>query len=200
MHLDLSEKQIEKLKFFSQAVIQRNKQHNLTGHKDPKSFFDNQIIDCILAQNTCKNHLQKNIVDCGSGAGVPSIVWAILEPEKKLFSVDKSFRKIQFQKQIIQELKLTNIEAINEKIEKFILNEPHTTVFKAFSSIKNTIKKTKHRNNQKNLIFLKKDNTKTKEEILDAAALLYDYKKHLYVHKEEKMVALEFYDNKNSNN
>ena len=200
MHLDLSEKQIEKLKSFSQAVIQRNKQHNLTGHKDPKSFFDNQIIDCILAQNTCKNHLQKNIVDCGSGAGVPSIVWAILEPEKKLFSVDKSFRKIQFQKQIIKELKLTNIEAINEKIEKFILNEPHTTVFKAFSSIKNTIEKTKHRNNQKNLIFLKKDNTKTKEEILDAAALLYDYKKHLYVHKEEKMVALEFYDNKNSNN
>ena len=80
------------------------------------------------------------------------------------------------------------------------MNEPHTTVFKAFSSIKNTIEKTKHRNNQKNLIFLKKDNTKTKEEILDAAALLYDYKKHLYVHKEEKMVALEFYDNKNSNN
>ena len=200
MHLDLSEKQIEKLKSFSQAVIQRNKQHNLTGHKDPKSFFDNQIIDCILAQNTCKNHLQKNIVDCGSGAGVPSIVWAILEPEKKHFSVDKSFRKIQFQKQIIQELKLTNIEAINEKIEKFILNEPHTTVFKAFSSIKNTIEKTKHRNNQKNLIFLKKDNTKTKEEILDAAALLYDYKKHSYVHKKEKMVALEFYDNKNSNN
>ena len=39
MHLDLSEKQIEKLKSFSQAVIQRNKQHNLTGHKDPKSFF-----------------------------------------------------------------------------------------------------------------------------------------------------------------
>ena len=71
MHLDLSEKQIEKLKSFSQAVIQRNKQHNLTGHKDPKSFFDNQIIDCILAQYTCKNHLQKKIVDCGSGAGVP---------------------------------------------------------------------------------------------------------------------------------
>ena len=106
----------------------------------------------------------------------------------------------QFQKQIIQELALTNINAINEKIEKFILNEPHTTTFKAFSSIKNTIERTKHRNNQKNLIFLKKDNTKTKEEILDAAALLYDYKKHLYVHKKEKMVALEFYDNKNSNN
>tara|TARA_A100001234_G_scaffold142716_2_gene125300 strand:+ start:1758 stop:2360 length:603 start_codon:yes stop_codon:yes gene_type:complete len=200
MHLDLSEKKIEKLKSFSQAVIQRNKQHNLTGHKDPKSFFDNQIVDCVLAYKTCKNHLQKNIVDCGSGAGVPSVVWAILEPKKNLFSVDKNFKKIQFQKQIIQELALTNINAINEKIEKFILNEPHTTTFKAFSSIKNTIERTKHRNNQKNLIFLKKDNTKTKEEILDAAALLYDYKKHLYVHKKEKMVALEFYDNKNSNN
>ena len=200
MHLDLSEKKIEKLKSFSQAVIQRNKQHNLTGHKDPKSFFDNQIVDCVLAYKACKNHLQKNIVDCGSGAGVPSVVWAILEPKKNLFSVDKNFKKIQFQKQIIQELALTNINAINEKIEKFILSEPHTTTFKAFSSIKNTIERTKHRNNQKNLIFLKKDNTKTKEEILDAAALLYDYKKHLYVHKEEKMVALEFYDNKNSNN
>ena len=200
MHLGLSEKQIEKLRHFSQAVIQRNKKHNLTGHKDPKSFFDNQIVDCILAHKTCKNHLQKNIVDCGSGAGLPSLVWAILEPEKKLFSVDKNFKKIQFQKLTIQELELTNIDVIHEKIEKFILNEPHSIIFKAFSSIKKTIERTKHRKDQKNLIFLKKYNTKTKEEILDAAALLYDYKKHLYVHKKEKMVALEFYDNKNSNN
>ena len=58
----------------------------------------------------------------------------------------------------------------------------------------------KNRQQQKNVIFLKKDDKKTAEELLEASALLYDYKKHQYVLNEEKMVALELYDSKNSHN
>jgi len=199
MQLGLSKDQDHKLKIFSEEVIERNKYHNLTGHKDTQTFFNNQVMDCVLALEACKEALQNKVVDCGSGAGLPAIVWAILEPEKTFYSIDKNAKKIQFQKQTISKLELKNIEAHTTKIESFVLNQPHTVVLKAFGSIKITTQ-LKHRTNQKNLIFLKKDNKKTEEELLEAPALLYDYKKHQYVLNKEKMVALELYDSKNSHN
>tara|TARA_Y100000768_G_scaffold345945_1_gene293171 strand:+ start:1821 stop:2423 length:603 start_codon:yes stop_codon:yes gene_type:complete len=200
MQLELSKEQEEKLKHFSQEVIERNKQHNLTGHKDATTFYNQQIVDCIAAYNACNKALEEHIVDCGSGAGLPSVVWAILSPEKKIYSTDKNEKKIQFQKNLIIKLKIKNIETNHSKIEEFILKKPHTVVIKAFSSVAKTLEHLKNRQQQKNVIFLKKDDKKTAEELLEVPSLLYDYKKHPYVLSEEKMVALELYDSKNSHN
>ena len=200
MQLELPKEQEEKLKYFSQEVIERNKQHNLTGHKDPTTFYNQQIVDCIAAYNACNKALEEHIVDCGSGAGLPSIVWAILNPEKKLYSTDKNEKKIQFQKNLIIKLNIKNIEINHSKIEEFILKKPHTVVIKAFSSVAKTLEHLKDRQQQKNIIFLKKDDKKTAEELLEVPSLLYDYKKHQYALSKEKMVALELYDSKNSHN
>ncbi|MBT09772.1 MAG: 16S rRNA (guanine(527)-N(7))-methyltransferase RsmG [Gammaproteobacteria bacterium] len=199
MQLELSKENENQLRSFSEAVIERNKHHNLTGYKDTLTFFDEQIMDCVVALVACKNALEKHVVDCGSGAGLPSIVWAILEPEITFYSIDKNSKKIQFQKQITEQLGLTNIKMYHTKIENFVLDEPHTVAMKAFGQIKK-LASLKQRENQKNLILLKKDNKKTEEELLEAPTLLYDYKKHQYVLNKEKMVALELYDNKNSSN
>jgi len=153
MQLELSKEQEHKLQAFSKEVIERNKHHNLTGYKNTQTFFNDQIADCVLALKACKKNLQNKVVDCGSGAGLPSIVWAILEPEKAFYSIDKNIKKIQFQKQTIAKLKLKNIEAYPTKIENFILDDSHTVVLKAFGSIKNTTTQLKHRDHQKNLIF-----------------------------------------------
>ena len=200
MQLELPKEQEKKLKYFSQEVIERNKQHNLTGHKNTTTFYNQQIVDCIVAYNACNKALEEHIVDCGSGAGLPSIVWAILNPEKKLYSTDKNEKKIQFQKNLIIKLNIKNIEINHSKIEEFILKKPHTVVIKAFSSVAKTLEHLKDRQQQKNIIFLKKDDKKTAEELLEVPSLLYDYKKHQYVLNKEKMVALELYDSKNSHN
>ena len=200
MQLELSKEQEKKLKHFSQEVIERNKQHNLTGHKDATTFYNQQIVDCIAAYNACNKALEEHIVDCGSGAGLPSVVWAILSPEKKIYSTDKNEKKIQFQKNVIIKLNIKNIETNHSKIEEFILKKPHTVVIKAFSSVAKTLEHLKNRQQQKNVIFLKKDDKKTAEELLEVPSLLYDYKKHPYVLSKEKMVALELYDSKNSHN
>ena len=82
MQLELSKEQEHKLKVFSEVVRERNKLHNLTAYKNTQAFFNDQIVDCVLALKACKKNLQTTVVDCGSGAGLPSIIWAMLEPEK----------------------------------------------------------------------------------------------------------------------
>ena len=51
------------------------------------------------------------------------------------------------------------------------------------------------KNNHKNILFLKKDDEKTNQEITEASSLLYDYKRHEYASNDTNMLVLELYDN-----
>ena len=192
--------QTELLKKFSELVVEKNKVHNLTSAKTPEEFFRKHVGDCIGAYRAAEKSLQKSIVDCGSGAGLPSVVWAIINPKLEIHSIDSNQKKIAFQKHIKRSLGLTNLYPTASRIQDFCPKKESTAIFKAFSSIKNGAQSLNQQAPFKNLIFLKKDDEKTKEEITEASSLLYDYKRHEYTANKEKMLVVELYDSKNSNN
>ena len=187
--------QAEKLKLLANLVVKSNKQHNLTSATSTQQFYNHHIEDCIQALGAAEATLYETVIDCGSGAGLPGLVWATLKPEKSFYTVDSNHKKTAFQKLAIRELGLTNTTAINERIQNTALKEENTLVFKAFSSIKKGALSINKENNHKNMLFLKNDNEKTKQEITETASLLYDYKRHEYVSNGTKMVVLELYDN-----
>ena len=88
MQLELSKEQEHKLSLFRRGDRKKQTPQPNRIQKYP-TFFNDQIADCVLALKACKKNLQNKVVDCGSGAGLPSIVWAILEPEKVFYSIDK---------------------------------------------------------------------------------------------------------------
>ena len=187
--------QAEKLKLLAHLVAKSNKHHNLTSATSTQQFYNYHIEDCVQALEAAEAALYETVIDCGSGAGLPGLVWATLKPEKKFYAVDSNHKKTAFQKLAIRELDLTNATAVNERIQNIALKEENTLVFKAFSSIKKGALSINKENNHKNMLFLKNDNEKTKQEITETASLLYDYKRHEYVSNGTKMVVLELYDN-----
>lgn len=196
----MQSEQAKLLKRFSELVVEKNKIHNLTSAKSPEEFFKKHIGDCIAAYKAAEKSLHKSIVDCGSGAGLPSVVWSIISPWLEVHSIDSNQKKIAFQKHIKRTLGLSNFYPTAGRIQDFCPNKESTAIFKAFSSIKKGAQSLNKTAPFKNLIFLKKDDEKTKEEITEASALLYDYKRHEYISNKEKMLVVELYDSKNSNN
>ena len=186
--------QAETLKKLANLIAEKNKQHNLTSAKTAEEIYKNHINDCIQAFKKVQKTLSKTVIDCGSGAGLPGLVWATLDPNKKIYTVDSTNKKTAFQKLAIRELALKNVEAVNDRIQNVILDHENTVVFKAFSSIKDGVLSLNKKNNHKNLLFLKKDDEKTKLEITEASSLLYDYKRHEYASNDTKMLVLELYD------
>ena len=134
------------------------------------------------------------MIDCGSGAGLPGLVWATLDTNKKIYTVDSTNKKTAFQKLAIRELALENVVAVNDRIQNVVLDQENTVVFKAFSSVKEGVLSLNKKNNHKNMLFLKKDDEKTEQEITEASSLLYDYKRHEYASNNTKMLVLELYD------
>tara|TARA_X000000950_G_scaffold208269_1_gene250444 strand:+ start:2896 stop:3474 length:579 start_codon:yes stop_codon:yes gene_type:complete len=183
------------LKKFSKLVIEANHKHNLTAYKHHETFYKEQINDCLKAKEVCLKVCEKTIVDYGSGAGLPGLVWAVVDQNLKLVNVDSNLKKVEFQKNLIRKLLIKNTICCHLRMEEHDIQEKHTAVFKAFSTIKKTLEKIKQNKLRTNLMFLKKNNEKTQEEILEAKPLLYDYKIHPYKSNLGNMCVVEVYDN-----
>ncbi|MAC03285.1 MAG: 16S rRNA (guanine(527)-N(7))-methyltransferase RsmG [Gammaproteobacteria bacterium] len=185
------------LQKFAELVESANRKHNLTSAKTAKEFYETHVADCVAAYASIKDRLEGLVVDCGSGAGLPAIVWAILNPNRSFLSIDSNQKKIAFQKTAKRALGLDNLTAEHKRVEDLNIEEQHSLVFKAFSSIS---KAAAHNKKNNKSLHLKKDDEKTKQEISEVGSLLYDYKRHSYTVKKTKMLVVEIYDGKNSNN
>ena len=190
----MQSEQAETLKRLANLIAEKNKQHNLTSAKTPEEIYKTHINDCVQAFKKVQKTLRETVIDCGSGAGLPGLVWAILDTNKKIYTVDSTNKKTAFQKLAIRELALENVVAVNDRIQNVVLDQENTVVFKAFSSVKEGVLSLNKKNNHKNMLFLKKDDEKTEQEITEASSLLYDYKRHEYASNNTKMVVLELYD------
>ena len=182
------------LKRLANLIAEKNKQHNLTSARTPEEIYKTHINDCVQAFKKTQKTLSETVIDCGSGAGLPGLVWAILDTSKSFYTVDSTNKKTAFQKLAIRELALENVVAVNDRIQNVVLDQENTVVFKAFSSVKEGVLSLNKKNNHKNILFLKKDDEKTEQEITEASSLLYDYKRHEYASNNSKMLVLELYD------
>jgi 16S rRNA (guanine527-N7)-methyltransferase len=82
----------------------------------------------------------KQILDVGSGAGLPGIPLAILNPELRFTLLDSNNKKTRFIQQAVTELGLSNVTVITERIENFHPEQRFDTVVaRAYSAIENLI-------------------------------------------------------------
>ena len=90
--------QAEKLKLLARLVVKSNKQHNLTSATSTQQFYNYHIEDCVRALEAAEAALYETVIDCGSGAGLPGLVWATLKPEKSFYTVDSNHKKNRLSK------------------------------------------------------------------------------------------------------
>lgn len=186
------------LNHLAKEIVEKSSNFNLTGYKEADKLFQEQFDDCIKAFETCKHLIPHRLVDVGSGAGIPGLVWAIVY-KIEVISIDSNAKKIRFQEAFIKKHKLQNITTMHKRAEEINFSKKDTVVCKAFSSIAKTIKLLDKRNLPGKILFIKKNDEKTKEEILEAKPLLYHYKIHPYKSNLGDMCVVEAYDSKNSN-
>ena len=101
------QKRIALIKYAS-LVIDYNKNINITGAKNIEDFIKEHIVDSLLAFDLFKNY--DNIIDIGSGAGLPSIPLSIIYDNKKFVLCESKNKKADFLKLAKKEICLNNIE------------------------------------------------------------------------------------------
>src|SRR5690606_30133457 len=94
------------------------------------------LLDSLSVVPYVKNTSAENIIDVGTGGGLPGIPLAIMFPEKKITLLDSNGKKTRFLFHIKTLLNLTNVSVENRRVEAFIPTQKFNIVIsRAFASL-----------------------------------------------------------------
>ena len=128
----------DKIELFKIETIKFNKKHNLISKKNTDKIIDESIEEAAALTEHLQQH--KNILDIGTGGGLPGIPLAIYNKNKNIYLSEQSNKKNYHLRKIIRLLGIKNTTLVgasgkNTKINKKI----DCVVTKAFASTKKTI-------------------------------------------------------------
>ena len=129
MHIELPDGALELLNRYYEMLVDTNKVMNLTTITEYsevviKHFADSAAIGCITDMNG-----NIDVIDVGTGAGFPGIVLKIVYPQLSVVLLDSLNKRVNFLKNVITELGLTDISAIHGRAEDIARNKDYREKF-----------------------------------------------------------------------
>jgi 16S rRNA (guanine527-N7)-methyltransferase len=121
MRLDVSPAQQEKLMDYLALMFKWNAVYNLTSLRDPMQMVTHHLLDSLAAVPAFAR--ARNVLDVGSGGGLPGIVLAITRPEMKVSMIDTVHKKTAFLTQVKAELELTNVTVYTARVEQLQVSD-----------------------------------------------------------------------------
>ena len=142
MSLVLPAAAIDQIAAYLALLIKWNRVYNLTAVRDEASLVTHHVLDCLAVVE----HLPPgNVVDVGSGAGLPGIPIAIACPGRHITLVDSNQKKSAFLTQVIAELGLSHVHMVAMRVEAYRPTELFKTVIsRAFSNLASFVKSAGH--------------------------------------------------------
>ena len=128
----LNKTQVDKIDFYLSSIIEHNKHTNLIGKSTIENIWDRHVLDCLQLTKHIINKKLK-ILDLGTGAGLPGVLFSIVGYQKVLM-VDSVKKKTDFVRKIIKELSLT-AKIQNKRIEKSPTSQHDIIVSRALAPL-----------------------------------------------------------------
>jgi 16S rRNA (guanine527-N7)-methyltransferase len=143
MHLDVSPAQQDKLMDYLALMFKWNAVYNLTSLRDPMQMVTHHLLDSLAAVPAfAKAH---NVLDVGSGGGLPGIVLAIVRPDMKVSMIDTVHKKTAFLTQVKAELSLTNVTVYTARVEQLQVSDKFDVITsRAFADLSDFVNWSHH--------------------------------------------------------
>jgi 16S rRNA (guanine527-N7)-methyltransferase len=144
-------------------IVRWNRVYNLTALRDPDTMLSHHLMDSLAVLPALRSVLQQRaqalgteaqfeagageprVLDVGSGAGLPGVVLAVVEPRWHITCVDAVAKKASFIRQVAAELGLSNLQALHARVEDVSRSPGFDLVAsRAFASLKDFVSLTSH--------------------------------------------------------
>ena len=114
-HISLSDQQKQQLLALVGLLHKWNKAYNLTSVREPEAMLVRHILDSIVVAPYLNG---RRFIDVGTGPGLPGLPLAIVHPDKQFVLLDSLGKRIRFIRQVILELGLKNVVAVQSRVEE----------------------------------------------------------------------------------
>ena len=129
--LVLDTAQSERLIDYIELLARWNATYNLTAVRDPSDMVTRHLLDSLAIAPHVHG---QSLVDLGTGAGLPGIPLAVLEPQRAITLVDSNGKKIRFLREAVRVLGLSNVRVEQARAED-VRGSFDCVVARAFASI-----------------------------------------------------------------
>ena len=101
---EFTARQTRRLRSYCRLLWDANRKLNLTRHTDYNSFVTRDLVDVMQLSKLLAN--EQEILDIGSGGGVPGLVLAIVRPDLQIAVCESVGKKAAVLDQLVNELEL----------------------------------------------------------------------------------------------
>jgi len=120
LDLALSDAQVAQLLAFRDVLLDWNTRMNLTSIIEPRAVVERHFIDalaCLVGCDAALRATPAQVLDVGSGAGLPGFALAIALPQWQITSLEATGKKVRFQEAAITALGLPNVRVVQGRAE-----------------------------------------------------------------------------------
>lgn len=114
----LTDVQAEQFLEYYRRLIETNRVMNLTAITEFEDVVEKHFLDSVLAARYFDFSSAQSLIDVGTGAGFPGIPLKILYPQLQVVLLDSLRKRVDFLREIVDNLKLCSVEAVHGRAEE----------------------------------------------------------------------------------
>lgn len=127
LNMMLNDKKIQKFYDYMNALLEWNRNINLTSITEQNDIIQKHFIDSLTILKYINN--EEKIIDVGTGAGFPGIPLKISNENLDITLLDSLNKRILFLDYIINKLELKEIKAIHSRVEDIAIDSKYREKF-----------------------------------------------------------------------
>ena len=131
LNLVVDQTVIQRLQIYQALLLRWNRTINLTAITESDKIVTHHLLDALAVHEFI---IGQRVLDVGSGAGLPGIPLALINPDKDFILLDSNGKKTRFMTQARIELGLENVTVVKSRIEDYDDRANHV-ISRAFSSL-----------------------------------------------------------------
>ena len=133
---------VDQMLSYLELLVQWNASYNLTAVRDPLEMVSRHLLDSLSVLSWVRG---ERLLDAGTGAGLPGIPLAIVQPELIVTLLDSTGKKIRFLRHVKRRLILENIRPVQARLESWQAEEKPTCIIsRAFSDLSGFVEASRH--------------------------------------------------------
>lgn len=173
-HMEIPQEKLEIYRSLYDIYKDLNDKVNLISRKDFENFYLHHIIHSLSITKFELIKDENNIIDLGTGGGLPGIPLAIYYNRKNFLLVDSIRKKISAVDKIINKINAKNISTLNNRAENLDI-KADIIICRSVSSVDNLIQWTKGLlNDEGRLILLKGGNVNKELKNISSRFTIYN--------------------------